>query len=267
MSGPRIVWFRDDLRLADNPALRAALDGDAPVLGLYVLDEASPGVRPLGGAARWWLHHSLASLAARLAERGGKLVLRRGPAGRILRELVDETGATAVFWNRRYGGAERDIDAETKAALREGGVEVASFAASLLFEPWTVTTGAGTPFRVYSPFWRACLALPAPRAPLPEPREVPGPAHAPASDRLGAPPHGSRLGRRPPCALGAGRACRPATAADLHRRRPGRLRSRPRRAGCRGHLTALPAAAVGRAQPACGVARGDRRRRRRPVPR
>ena len=184
MSGPRIVWFRDDLRLADNPALRAALDGDGPVLGLYVLDEASPGVRPLGGAARWWLHHSLASLAARLAERGGKLVLRRGPAGRILRELVDETGATAVFWNRRYGGAERDIDAETKTALRESGVEVASFAASLLFEPWTVTTGAGTPFRVYSPFWRACLALPAPRAPLPEPREVPGPAHAPASDRL-----------------------------------------------------------------------------------
>lgn len=184
MPSPSIVWFRDDLRLADHPALRAALDRGEPVIGLYVLDEVSDGIRPLGGAARWWLHHSLASLAERLAERGSRLILRQGPADRVVREVVTDAGAGAVFWNRRYGGPERDIDAGLKSSLREGDVEVASFAASLLFEPWTITTGAGTHFSVYSPFWRACLAQAAPRAPLAEPREVPGPATYPASDDL-----------------------------------------------------------------------------------
>ncbi|MCK6079956.1 DNA photolyase family protein [Microbacterium sp. EYE_5] len=184
MTSPSIVWFRDDLRLADNPALRAALDRGEPVIGLYVLDEESPGIRPLGGAAKWWLHHSLASLADRLEERGSRLVLRRGKAASVVREAVTDAGAGAVFWNRRYGGPERDIDTELKEGLSDGGVEVASFAASLLFEPWTVKTGSGSHFSVYSPFWRACLALPSPRAPLPEPREIAGPGRAPASDRL-----------------------------------------------------------------------------------
>jgi deoxyribodipyrimidine photo-lyase len=184
MPGPSIVWFRDDLRLADNPALRAALDRDEPVIGLYVLDEESPGIRPLGGAAKWWLHLSLASLGGRLAERGGRLVLRRGPAERVVREAVADASATAIFWNRRYGGPERAVDAALKAGLREDGVEVTSFAGSLLFEPWTVQTGAGTHFSVFTPFWRACLALPAPRPPLPEPREVGGPRHPIASDDL-----------------------------------------------------------------------------------
>jgi deoxyribodipyrimidine photo-lyase len=184
MSSPSIVWFRDDLRLADHPALRAAIDRGEPIIGLYVLDEESPGVRPYGGAAKWWLHHSLTSLGERLRERGGTFVLRRGPAERIVRELVTDAGAGAVFWNRRYGGAEREVDAALKQGLREEGVDVASFAGSLLFEPWTVTTGAGTPFSVFTPFWRACLALPAPRAPLPEPREIEGPSRAPSSDDL-----------------------------------------------------------------------------------
>ena len=183
-NSPSIVWFRDDLRLADNPALRAALDRDEPVIALYVLDEESPGIRPHGGAARWWLHHSLASLSARLAERGSPLVLRRGRAADVVAELVRTTGAGAVFWNRRYGGPEREIDAGLKTTLREDGVEVTSFAASVLHEPWTVTTGAGTHFSVFTPFWRACLALPAPRAPLPEPREIPGPDRTPSSDAL-----------------------------------------------------------------------------------
>lgn len=184
MTSPSIVWFRDDLRLADNPALRAAIDRGEPVIAVYVLDEESPGIRPLGGAARWWLHHSLASLGERIRERGGVLVLRRGPAEQVMREAVAELGAGAVFWNRRYGGAERDVDAALKSSLRADGLEVASFAASLLHEPWTVTTGSGTHYSVFTPFWRACLALPAPRAPLPEPRTIDGPAHAPATDSL-----------------------------------------------------------------------------------
>ncbi|WP_438354300.1 cryptochrome/photolyase family protein [Microbacterium sp. CJ88] len=184
MVSPSLVWFRDDLRLADNPALRAALERDEPVIGLYVLDEESRGIRTHGGAARWWLHHSLASLAERLRERGGVLVLRRGPAERVVTEFVTDASIGAVFWNRRYGGPERAVDAALKSSLREDGVEVASFAGSLLFEPWTVTTGAGTPFSVFTPYWRACLHLPTPRRPLPEPREVPGPGTPPASDDL-----------------------------------------------------------------------------------
>ncbi|MFS0893799.1 cryptochrome/photolyase family protein [Microbacterium sp. 179-I 3D3 NHS] len=184
MTSPSLVWFRDDLRLADNPALRAAVDRGEPVVAVYVLDEASDGIRPLGGAARWWLHHSLASLSERLEERGSQLVLRRGRAAEAIRALAEETHAGAVFWNRRYGGPEREIDAGIKAALRDDGLTVASFAASLLHEPWTVTTGSGTHYSVFSPFWRACLALPAPRAPLPEPRSIDGPRTRPASDAL-----------------------------------------------------------------------------------
>lgn len=184
MTSPSIVWFRDDLRLADNPALRAAIDRGEPVIALYVFDEESPGICAIGGAARWWLHHSLASLDERLRDRGGALVLRRGPAERIVRETVTEVGAGAVFWNRRYGGPGREVDSALKSSLRADGLEVASFAGSLLHEPWTVRTGSGTHYSVFTPFWRACLALPAPRSPLPEPRSVPGPTHMPPSDTL-----------------------------------------------------------------------------------
>lgn len=184
MSSPSIVWFRDDLRLADHPALLAAIDRGGPVLGLYVLDDESDGVRPLGGAARWWLHHSLTALAADLRERGSHLVLRRGPAASVVRSVVADAGAGAVFWNRRYGGAERAIDAGLKEGLRADGVDVQSFAANVLFEPWTVKTGSGTPFSVFTPFWNAARNLPAPREPLPRPDEVPGLSSAPASDDL-----------------------------------------------------------------------------------
>ncbi len=162
-SSPSIVWFRDDLRLTDNPALRAALDRDEPIVALYLLDEESDGVREIGGAARWWLHGSLASLGERLEERGGRLVLRRGRAADVVPSVVAEVGAGAVFWNRRYGGAEREIDAGIKEKLRDDGVTVASFAANLLYEPWTVRTQSDKPYGVYSPFAGPCRSSP-PRA-------------------------------------------------------------------------------------------------------
>jgi deoxyribodipyrimidine photo-lyase len=171
VSGPSIVWFRDDLRLGDHPALRAALDRDAPVVLLYLFDQESPGIRPLGGATRWWLHHSLAALAADVEARGGQLVLRRGAAEEVLPALVAETGAGAVFWNRRYSSA-REIDARLKTRLRDDGVEVQSFAANLLVEPWEVTTDAGEPYKVFTPFWRAAREREM-RDPLPAPRELP----------------------------------------------------------------------------------------------
>lgn len=169
MGAPGVVWFRDDLRITDNPALSAALSRGGPVVALFVLDEVSAGVRPLGGAARWWLHHSLHSLREQLADLDVQLVLLRGAAGSIVPQAVDRAGAAAVFWNRRYGPAEREVDAALKARLRSEGRTVQSFAASLLHEPWTVTTGGGRPYRVFTPFWRACLRRPVPRAPLPVP--------------------------------------------------------------------------------------------------
>jgi deoxyribodipyrimidine photo-lyase len=176
-----IVWFRDDLRLSDHPALAAALERGRPVVLLYLLDEQSPGIRPLGGATRWWLHNSLTAHAAEIERLGGRLVLRRGAAEKELPRLVADTGAEAVFWNRRYG-ASREVDARLKGRLRADGVEVASFAANLLHEPWEVTTEAGTPYRVFTPFWRAARDTPV-RNPLPAPPGLPG-APAVASDAL-----------------------------------------------------------------------------------
>ena len=147
MASPSIVWLRDDLRLADNPALTAAAERGEPIVLVYLLDEVSPGIRPLGAASRWWLHHSLAAL-------GEQLVLRRGAAEDVIPALVAEVGAGAVFWNRRYG-ASREIDARLKARLRDDGLEVQSFQANLLVEPWTLTTGSGGPYRVFTLFWKA----------------------------------------------------------------------------------------------------------------
>ncbi|MBF4582646.1 deoxyribodipyrimidine photo-lyase [Curtobacterium sp. VKM Ac-2865] len=177
-----LVWLRDDLRLADNPALRAGMEHGGDLTVVYVLDDESAGIRPLGAAARWWLHHSLASLDADLRQRGSRLVLRRGAAADVIDQLVADTGADGVFWNRRYGPVERDIDAGIKASLTDRGIEAHSFAAALLWEPWTVRTGQGEPYKVFTPFWRAAQTLPEPRHPLPKPRELPAASDAAGDD-------------------------------------------------------------------------------------
>jgi deoxyribodipyrimidine photo-lyase len=208
---PSIVWFRDDLRLADHPALAAALDRGGAVVLLYLLDEQSPGIRPLGGATRWWLHHSLTAHATEIERLGGRLVLRRGAAEVEVPKLVAQTGAEAVFWNRRYG-ASREIDARLKSRLRDDGGEVASFAASLLHEPWEVTTEAGTPYRVFTPYWRAARDLPA-RVPLPGPRHLPA-APPVASDDLD---DWELLPTRPDWAAGLRATWQPGEAAAAQR--------------------------------------------------
>jgi deoxyribodipyrimidine photo-lyase len=150
---PTIVWLRQDLRLADNPALSEAC-GRGPVVLLYVLDE-SCGPRALGGASRWWLHKSLASLARDVAARGGRLTLRRGDPAAVLPAIVEETGARAVFWNRLYDQASTDRDRRIKQTFVQAGVECRSFNAGLLNEPWTIQTGSGGPYKVFSAYWRA----------------------------------------------------------------------------------------------------------------
>jgi deoxyribodipyrimidine photo-lyase len=155
MSETSIVWLRDDLRLADNPALSAAAKRGGKLALVYVLDQESAGIRPLGAASRWWLHQSLESLDREARAIGLPLVLRCGSAEVVLPQIVQESGATAVFWNRRYGPV-RDVDAHIKATLTGDGIDTHTFAANLLFEPWAVLTANGSPYRVFTAFWRAC---------------------------------------------------------------------------------------------------------------
>lgn len=173
--GPVIVWLRNDLRLADNPALVAAEATGRPVIPLYILDE-TPGVRPMGAAALWWLDKSLAALAASLEAIGSRLTLRRGPARAVLEDLVAQAKPAAVVWNRLYDMASINRDGEIKAWLKDQAVACESFNAGLLNEPWTVKNGSGQPYKVFTPYWRAARdqlhhvqVEPAPKAlPVPE---------------------------------------------------------------------------------------------------
>jgi deoxyribodipyrimidine photo-lyase len=214
MTRTAIVWLRNDLRLADNPALAAAVERADYVVPLFVLDDDDRGAWKLGGAARWWLHHSLASLDAALHRAGSRLILRRGRAAPTIADLVRDTGATAVYWNRRYDRDGRATDTNVKSALRVQGVAADSFNGALLFEPWTVKTGAGGPFKVYTPFYKACRAMPPPTAPSPAPRKLPAPPTWPASDALDA---WRLLPTRPDWAGGLRAAWQPGEAAALRR--------------------------------------------------
>ncbi|MES2729387.1 MAG: deoxyribodipyrimidine photo-lyase [Pseudomonadota bacterium] len=154
-SCPVIVWFRQDLRLQDNPALQAAQATGAPIIPLYIWDEDGWGDWCPGAASRVWLHHSLKALNATLQ---GKLVIRKGRALDVLSALLDQTQASAVFWNRCYEPAMRQRDEGVKAWLREKGIAATSCNGALLWEPWETLKADGTPYRVFTPFYRkGCL--------------------------------------------------------------------------------------------------------------
>src|SRR5262245_50851069 len=165
MSGaPVIVWFRDDLRIADHPALVTAARAGAPLLCLYVLDEDSS--RPLGGAARWWLAGSLRALDLELQKKGNRLVLRRGATTRIVRTIAAEIGARAVHWNCRYDAQGIAADERVAAALKKNGIAIETHHANLLVEP------TDKPPKVFTPFWRRLCAGEPPRQPLPAPARL-----------------------------------------------------------------------------------------------
>ncbi len=152
-----IVWFRNDLRLADNPALNAALaDGFTP-LCVYVHAPEEEGEWAPGAASETWRHHSLAALDADLRTRGSRLLIRRGPTRQAMLLLVAEADAQAVFWNRKYEPATQPRDAALKRELKEQGLQVESFSGALLFEPWSLATQQGGPYKVFTPFWRNAL--------------------------------------------------------------------------------------------------------------
>jgi deoxyribodipyrimidine photo-lyase len=186
-AAPTLVWFRDDLRLADNPALIAAAETGRPVVCLFILDDASPGLRPIGAASRFWLHHSLESLAADLASYGQRLVVKRGAAAKVVPAFAKAIGAAEVVWNRRYGHM-RAIDDSVAAKLKHGGIASRGFKASLIAEPDEIRSRSGGPFRVFSAFHRALLQHGEPRAPLPAPNALialTGPLEAEPIDSLG----------------------------------------------------------------------------------
>ena len=176
---PTIVWFRHDLRLADNPALASAVKRGGPVVPVFIWSLRDEGAWPPGAASRWWLHQSLAALNEYLREVGSRLVVRRGPTLETLRALVKETGAEAVFWNRRYEPAVIARDAKVREALGSDGRAAESFNAALLHEPWTIQNQSKKAFQVFTPFWRHCLAKADPDKPLPAPQKIPAPAKWP----------------------------------------------------------------------------------------
>jgi deoxyribodipyrimidine photo-lyase len=180
---PALLWFRQDLRLADNPALAAAARAGA-VIPVFILDDETPGLWKRGGASRWWLHHSLAALANDLAKRGSTLTLRRGPADKVISALVKETGARAVFWNRQYEPWAIARDTLIKDKLRAQGIEAHSFNSTLLREPWELKTGSGGPYRVFTPFWRAARESLGAVELAPEPKSISAPDTSPKSDSL-----------------------------------------------------------------------------------
>ena len=176
-----IVWFRLDLRLADNPALTAAVKRGGAVLPVFIYAPEEEAPWPPGAASRWWLHQSLHALDGQLRELGSRLVIRRGPTLRALAALLKETSATAVFWNRRYEPAVLARDATVTAALHHQGVTVETFNAALLHEPWTIRNQSGKPFQVFTPFWKNCLTLPGPSEPLRAPKHLATPPRWPKS--------------------------------------------------------------------------------------
>lgn len=169
---PILWWVRRDLRLSDNPCLAAVAATGRPVIPVAIRDAATDA---LGAAPKWRLGLGLEVFGKALRGIGSRLVLRSGPALRVLADLAEETGATAVHWSRLYDPGSRQRDGGVKGGLRALGLEAVSHAGHLLHEPWEVATGQGGFYRVYTPFWKAV-------------RDRPVPPPAPAVTALRPPP-------------------------------------------------------------------------------
>jgi len=180
MHAPTIVWFRRDLRVADNPALAAACERGGPVIPVFIWAPDEEALWGPGAASRWWLHHSLLALMKSVP-----LVIRKGSTLAVLQQLIRETGATAVFWNRLYEPAVLSRDKAVKAGLRGAGVDAQSFNGNLLYEPWTIQTQQEKPYQVFTPYWRACQGIGDPSSPQPAPRNIPYIKERPAALEIG----------------------------------------------------------------------------------
>ena len=182
MATIQIVWLRRDLRMADNPALYAAAQS-GPILPVFVLDDDRTGNRKYGGASRWWLHHSLESLAKSFGRHNAKLILRHGDSVEILADLAAKTGAEAIHANRHYEPWWRKAQGDLKKAL-PGGCELVLHDGNYLMPPGTATTGSGDPYKIYTPFARTMREIMPPRDELPAPDTLSQPSELPDSDDL-----------------------------------------------------------------------------------
>ena len=180
---PSLVWFRNDLRVSDNPALHAAAKSGAPVVALYVLEDAK-GLRPKGAAWKWWLFGSLRTLANHLAKHGVTLTLRHGDPRKIIAEIAKEANVAGAFWNRRYETAEAKLDTEVEQWLLSQNIPVETFNASLLNEPWDIQSKSGGPIRVFTPYFKASTERGNPREIISAIRKLEA-ARAPKSETLG----------------------------------------------------------------------------------
>ena len=226
---PAIVWFRQDLRLADNPALQAACRRGGPVVPVFIWAPEEEGAWPPGSASRWWLHQSLEQLARDCHAAGAELVLRRGASLAELLRVAKATGADAVFWNRRYEPAIMARDRKVEEALRAAGLQTESCNAALLYEPWTIQNKAGRPFQVFTPFWRTCLAStePGELAACAAQAYPAGPAARVTAARRAGPGAETQLDLRSARGLAARQRRRQDRAAALPARRHSDLRRRP----------------------------------------
>ena len=181
---PIIYWFRQDLRLDDLPGLCAAAATGRPLLPVYLLDDDAAGERAPGGASRWWLHGSLAALAKDIRNAGGTLYLRRGDTLALLEELCERTGATAVYCSRQYEPWAVALEERLNESLGAKDITVRRYPGTLLFEPGSVLTKNGDPYKVFTPFWRACRAATPPKAPLARPDAIAWQAAPDSGDTL-----------------------------------------------------------------------------------
>jgi len=165
MTRPIIFWYRQDLRVHDLPGLAAAAATGRPIIACYILDDESPGEWRTGAASRWWLHHSLASLTDDLARLGCPLVLRRGEALTVLEQLRHQTGAQDIYCTRMYEPWAESLELSLDRHFSGNGVTFKRYGGALLHEPETINNLSGQPYKVFTPFWRACLAKAAPEVP------------------------------------------------------------------------------------------------------
>ncbi|CUH68792.1 Deoxyribodipyrimidine photo-lyase [Thalassovita gelatinovora] len=177
---PVLVWLRRDLRLGDNPALAAAVASGRPVIPVFIADEM---MQDLGAAPDWRLKLGVAHFDRVLRQVGSRVLFRIGSARQILQQLVAETGATGIYWNRAYHPDEITRDTNIKSDLKALGIEVKSFPGNLCFEPWTVAKGSGGGYRVFTPFWRSVRQLSV-AASAPAPAQLRSPQDWPKADDL-----------------------------------------------------------------------------------
>ena len=179
-AAPIILWFRRDLRLADQPMLTQALALGRPLIPVFILD---PETEAIGAAAKWRLGLSVADFARSLGKLGSRMTFRRGTAAEVLDSLIAETGADGVVWSRSYDPATRARDEGVKASLKARGLMAESVPGFLLHEPWDIQTGGGGFYKVYTPYWKAVRSRVVADL-LPAPKHMPVPSSWPATDIL-----------------------------------------------------------------------------------